>query len=1529
MVGVAELESAVDEKMSLVNEFFAQYGNSENVVIVEDVADLPKNISANFGGAKASFNATDGKIYFVKNRVNNKHDALSTLVHENTHFVYNQLKDNQAFTGLFAEAVNILGGESGIAYMRAALPETYRNLDDEEIVEEYMARVCERVILGQMLNKPQKGIWANIKAFFKSWVNQDDTIAENIDKSIAEIGKRIFEVSTAQIKTKNENPPKADKKDDSELNGVFGDLIKSADYPNKIFDIDEAYEYVRKNLQGKTFQSKDNYIATLGRGGIDKMNSGLARGKTNNDKLHAYTFANVGRVFSNSIQLETEADKNNNTNVKAVHKFYAPIYFERQLYAVKITVKEFNAGTGNRLYSIEGIDINNESEYRGQSRGSKNSIPADYSDSVKKFFEKLRNVNKKINSSNKTEATTAEDKPYTSKTTSQDKTLENNSKSQDRKPKKKKSQLPEKVRNGIETLTNRIGKADLNISNDYRLAEDFAEAVKIFELALPKNLPLAEFLLTKDGKQFKNASETALQLAEYLVKDKGNFKGINAILRKYSQSAEAIDSVSIPDIAGYQKPNKTALLNLAKNKHVWNYEDVRTDIYRRIDSIPEDEISVKMEVLQDFDLDDLRDQDLEFLAENGNTNAEKELEKRLRADEMADFTKTPTLRRLKEEEIFLPTPKLMKTLSDKNLWAEMTAIWRALPFHIKNKFFRASGAGNLDELAEHLGFETEGDFLANLADEFSIFAQSGYKLSDGELSAEGLDFEKQIAEVRAKYENTPMWLKAPNGQPTKLTEEQWLAVRTPNFKRWFGDWEKEAWAKAAMDFLENTNAVASLTGNEFQKAASKRKIFINALRMSKHNAHKDGIIRRAGRGLLNQTMPFDSYLAMLGEYSTGKTFEAFTTFCKNLLAKIDRASANVANETFQAQQALQRITVECYGGNFSDALKRLLKPDAKYEEFSNLRGENDMDMKQPMALANVLQLYASATQENYQQNVYAHRAKKNSDVETLQKKIDEILLKFPDRISKHGEEWEKAKEKIDAFEAEIKSLQKNATSDYVARLEKVLTPADKKFVELLRQQYADALPALSAVSRRVIGLPIEQADVLYMPVKVKRAKSFGESVGQVPVIPKVLSPRVPHLRDFDETANPISLFLDRVRENAQFKYFSELYIEMRSIFGNEELQDLISQRCGQNTLQGLLDFIADISSGQTRGFKDEWIQKANGLFAITALGFNLGSGVRQLLPGCFAWGTYIGTPTVLKNIATFFTPEGYAAAKEIWKSENGRRRFTIGNLQIMEEMLATPDQNKFWAFYKRHSLFFNRASDMIAISVVGQGVYRTGIESYLRQGFNIDKAREMAMADMWQIAERTQASGRMHNMAQWQRRGGDLGKAIGMFSAPPQLMFAKSLQDIRRAIALGVKTPEGRAAAWRAIKTWATVSVLVEGSYAFSGVMWNAFLKGFFEEDDDERIFKQMATGPFGGLFLFGRIIEGAGNGYSSVIPIESFKRPIKSVYDIALDVATLDIEKAPEDLDKLAKSLFPFYRDGKKVWTEREIGEKLSDVFD
>ena len=738
----------------------------------------------------------------------------------------------------------------------------------------------------------------------------------------------------------------------------------------------------------------------------------------------------------------------------------------------------------------------------------------------------------------------------------------------------------------------------------------------------------------------------------------------------------------------------------------------------------------------------------------------------------------------------------------------------------------------------------------------------------------------------------------------------------------FGNWRDKSRAQMAegVEFLEKyideeTEEQKARVEARKEENARRRNVFIAALRQSKRNANKDGELRKLFRGIVNNTLPFDSILSILGEAATGKTYAEFKSLSNEIVSKVNRAAENVSNECFAKKEKLYAILRECYGEDQSTALRRLLKADAKYERFSK-----NPETPNPMTLANVMQLYATALQTNYQRNIFEHRIRKSEEYEKIQKRIDEIELKFPGKESKSGAEWKIASEEIETLERERDAIIAKSISGYISELEGVLTEADKKFVAALRAEYAEALPALSAVSRRVIGLPIEQADELYMPVKVDYGGGLGEGTGGVPVVPKSLSPRVSHLRDFDETADPITLYLERVKENAQFKYFSELYIELRGIFADESLQKLIRERCGADVLKLLKESIADICTGETKGFNLKAARQASGLFAIAQLGWNFGSGVRQFLPGIFSWGAYIGTPAVLRNCASFFTPEGFRAALEIAHSETGRRRFAVGNMQIIEEMLEKPDQNRFWRLYKRYALIFNRSSDMLAIMFVGQGVYRSGVESYLKKGFSEAEAKRLAMSDMWQIAERSQASGKIQNMSAWQRRGGDLAKAIGMFSSPPQLMFAKATQDMRRAIALGIKTPEGRAAAWNAVKTLFTVSVLVEGSYAASTVLWNALLKGYFDDDDDEYILKSMLTGPFGGLFLFGRLVDSLGTGYSpSAIPMEGLARPAQYTIELVKDIAVFDWDEAIKDLDKLASSTFSPWRDLRKILKDKK----------
>lgn len=66
--------------------------------------------------------------------------------------------------------------------------------------------------------------------------------------------------------------------------------------------------------------------------------------------------------------------------------------------------------------------------------------------------------------------------------------------------------------------------------------------------------------------------------------------------------------------------------------------------------------------------------------------------------------------------------------------------------------------------------------------------QPSYNITTNDESVKGTSSQSQYNSVRNQYYGTSEWLKAPNGKNTKLTEEQWIQVRTPNFMKWFGDW---------------------------------------------------------------------------------------------------------------------------------------------------------------------------------------------------------------------------------------------------------------------------------------------------------------------------------------------------------------------------------------------------------------------------------------------------------------------------------------------------------------------------------------------------------------------------------------------------------------------------------------------------------------------------------------------------------------------------------------------------------------------
>lgn len=71
-----------------------------------------------------------------------------------------------------------------------------------------------------------------------------------------------------------------------------------------------------------------------------------------------------------------------------------------------------------------------------------------------------------------------------------------------------------------------------------------------------------------------------------------------------------------------------------------------------------------------------------------------------------------------------------------------------------------------------------------------------------------IEEERKTIVEKAKADGT--YMKAPNGEKTKLNEEQWVTTRTERFKDWFGDWE----IGNKLDLIEN-NKPTSINPNNY------------------------------------------------------------------------------------------------------------------------------------------------------------------------------------------------------------------------------------------------------------------------------------------------------------------------------------------------------------------------------------------------------------------------------------------------------------------------------------------------------------------------------------------------------------------------------------------------------------------------------------------------------------------------------------------------------------------------------------------
>lgn len=727
---------------------------------------------------------------------------------------------------------------------------------------------------------------------------------------------------------------------------------------------------------------------------------------------------------------------------------------------------------------------------------------------------------------------------------------------------------------------------------------------------------------------------------------------------------------------------------------------------------------------------------------------------------------------------------------------------------------------------------------------------------------------------------------------------------------------------------------------EEKKAAddARRKVFLDAILARAHNAGDDGALRKAVRGILNYGTMYQHRLEDLGRYASGDVAEQFNALVADLSGRIYRASSAKLNEVYRVRGELAAFMERTYGRDYGKEIARLMEKREEWRRFST--SGNKLSAQQ------MLQLLAAAEQPDYRRNIALHRAQTDA-VRAAKRAIDELS----DKLAKlqHGSaEYEAARAELDkAYEA-LDQACETAVEDYVADLRAEISRHSRNDLELLnwlRDYYERTRPELSKIQKDITGYAIVPRDALgkYMPVSVAHDAGMGEEMNFIPLVPKSLTPRISHLRDINENKGVLDLFTSRLEENAHYKAFAKLHMDLRGIFAHEDFHKAVKNTMGADVLKELLDHTNDVLS--VRPYNRERVAAVDCLVnwhQLSALGFSLGVGFRQLssIP---AFALYVPAVDVVRYMASWATPEGVAAIKEILQTETARRRLQIGNNQILNEMLAEPDANTFVRLIKKWSPIFNKMGDMTAISTIGQGIYRAGVDGYLRRGWTLEAAKERAMSDMWNITELSQQSGATINLSRWQRRGGSAGRLLGSFTSTVNQYLSKELLDLRHAVALYTKARETGNAAdikarnsalMQAAKDVILNHVFLAGGYALMTSIYQWFLGDDWDEDDAHNFLGAMAAGPSNGMFVFGRFVSSLASGGGvnvNLAPAASFGVAGKAALDLCDAVCDGDGDRIVNDFDRILKGLVSPWRDLRKAGSnETWYGpEWLSEYFD
>jgi len=135
--------------------------------------------------------------------------------------------------------------------------------------------------------------------------------------------------------------------------------LRTEPLPRQVTSFEQAREVAKQNFIGKVLTNVATGMkAVASVRSLRKMLSKKAVDKSHSGKAQALAAANADVLFERSIFGWTKPERDNDPNIKGVHRFFTTMEHEGKQLVVKLTVKETqNPKDNNTLYTIEAVEF--------------------------------------------------------------------------------------------------------------------------------------------------------------------------------------------------------------------------------------------------------------------------------------------------------------------------------------------------------------------------------------------------------------------------------------------------------------------------------------------------------------------------------------------------------------------------------------------------------------------------------------------------------------------------------------------------------------------------------------------------------------------------------------------------------------------------------------------------------------------------------------------------------------------------------------------------------------------------------------------------------------------------------------------------------------------------------------------------------------------------------------------------------------------------------------------------------------------